>query len=323
MKKTISIVTPCYNEEESIRICYDAVRNLFDTELSNYNREHIFCDNASKDMTTDILRDIASKDTNVKVILNARNFGPMRSNFNGVMNASGDAVLLFLPADLQDPPELIPEFVQLWETGNEVVFGIRTLREEPLLMRLMRKVFYRLVSSLSYVDFPIDVGDFQLVDRKVVNAMMLYEDSYPFMRMMTFECGFKSIGIPYTWRSRQDGKSKNRFIHLIDQGLNGLVTFSRVPLRLSLFGGFALALACILYAIVSILITIFSDTASSQPGIPTLIVALFFFTGIQLFFIGMLGEYILSIHGQVRKQPMVIERERINFSVSNKNNRPR
>lgn len=313
MNEMISVITPCFNEEENIRDCYDAVRELFDGELSEYEREHIFCDNASTDRTSDILRKIAAEDPSVKIITNSRNFGPMRSNYNGVMSARGDAVLLFLPADLQDPPELLPEFVRLWKGGNEVVYGIRAEREEFFLMKAIRKFYYRLISRLSYVDFPPDVGDFQLVDRKVVDAMSRHEDSDPFMRMMTFDCGFTSIGVPYTWRARQKGKSKNRFFHLIDQGLNGLVTFSRAPLRLALFSGFVIAFLSILYAFASLIANLLSDDISIQPGIPTLIIALFFFAGVQLLFIGILGEYIFSIHGQVRKRPMVIERERINF----------
>lgn len=316
MKKTISVITPCFNEEENIRTCYQEVRNLFETALTAYDLEHIFCDNASTDKTAEILRDIAMEDSSVKIIINSRNFGPMRSNYNGVMSATGDAVLLFLPADFQDPPELLPEFVRLWEAGNEVVFGIRAKREEFFLMKFIRKNYYRLISRLSYIDFPPDVGDFQLVDRKVVDAMSRHEDCDPFMRMMTFECGFKSVGVPYTWRRRLLGKSKNRFFHLVDQGLNGLVTFSRVPLRLALFGGFSIAVLSILYALGSLAANLLSNDISIQPGIPTLIVALFFFAGVQLFFVGILGEYVLSIHGQVRKRPMVIERERVNFSTT-------
>jgi len=313
MKKLISIVTPCFNEEENITDCHDAVRSLFDGPLAAYDYEHIFCDNASTDHTVDILRDLADGNLSVKIIINSRNFGPLRSNYNGVMSARGDAVLLFLPADSQDPPELIPQFVGLWEEGNEVVYGIRAEREEFFVMKIVRKLYYRIISRFSYVDFPPDVGDFQLVDRKVVDAMARHEDLDPFMRMMTFECGFKSLGVPYTWKARKKGSSKNRIYHLVDQGLNGLVTFSRVPLRLVLFGGATLAIMSIVYAFASLTLNLLSDDVSIQPGIPTLIVALFFFAGVQLSFIGILGEYIFSIYSQVRKRPMVIERERINF----------
>ena len=311
--KTISVVTPCYNEEENIRECYRAVKEVFEAELPGYAREHVFCDNASSDATVAILREIAAADPAVKVILNARNFGPLRSNFNGVMAATGDAVLLFLPADLQDPPELLPRFVRLWEQGNEIVYGIRATRQEGLVMRSMRKVYYRVVARMSYIDVPVDVGDFQLADRKVVDAMRQIDDAYPFMRMMTFECGFNAVGIAYEWKVRQRGLSKNRLLHLIDQGMNGLVTFWNAPLRLALFAGFGLAAISIFYAIFTLVLATFAGNGMAPRGIPTLIVALFFFSGIQLFVLGLIGEYVLAIYAQVRKKPLVVERERINF----------
>ena len=187
--KKISIVTPCYNEEENVRDCYEAVRKLFDQELAGYDREHIFCDNASTDGTQQILRQIAAEDPKTKVIVNLRNFGPLKNTFNGVMASSGDAVLLFLPADLQDPPELLPQFVRLWAEGNEIVYGIRATREEGAVMRGFRNVYYRLLTRFSEFNIPPGVGDFQLVDRRIVDAMRQVNDGYPFMRMMTFECG--------------------------------------------------------------------------------------------------------------------------------------
>lgn len=316
MPKIISVVTPCFNEVENVRDCYETVKRIFETELAGYRREHIFCDNDSSDGTQDILREIAGQDDDVKVILNSRNFGPMRSNFNGVLNTSGDAVLLFLPADMQDPPDLIPEFVRLWEQGNEIVYGIRAEREEGILMRLTRKLYYRILNRFSYVEFPVDVGDFQLVDRKVVEAMRLFEDTQPFMRVMTFECGFTKVGVSYKWLERKKGLSKNRLYHLVDQGLNGMISSSSVPLRLALFGGFAISLLSILYAGGTLITSLIAEGEVAAPGIPTLIVALFFFGGVQLFFLGFLGEYVLAIYGQVRRQPIVIERERINFQKS-------
>jgi glycosyltransferase involved in cell wall biosynthesis len=310
--KKISIVTPCYNEEDCIDVCYQRVKEIFRDQLSHYDYEHIICDNASTDNTVALLKAFAENDPRVKLILNARNFGPMRNNYNGVMAASGDAVLLFLPADLQDPPELIPEFVQLWEQGYEIVYGIRATRQENWLMASVRRAYYRIVCGLSDLNVPPDVGDFQLIDKKVHSALMTFEDSYPFMRMMTFECGFKKVGVPYTWQSRKAGLSKNRIHHLIDQGLNGLITFTNVPMRLALLSGIILASLSMIYALIT-LITNLLWWRTAQPGIPTLIIAIFFFSGVQLFFIGFLGEYILAIYGQVRKRPMIIERERINF----------
>ncbi|MCE3010088.1 MAG: glycosyltransferase family 2 protein [Proteobacteria bacterium] len=310
--KKISIVSPIFNDEKSLPECYETVRLLFEGPLKGYEREHIFCDNCSTDSTPELLRNLAKKDSHVKVIFNSRNFGILRSTYNGVMAATGDAVLLFLPVDLQDPPELIPDFVKLWESGYEVVFGIRAQRQESFLMRSLRKIYYRVISRFSYVEYPPDVGDFQLVDRKVINAMKQFEDVNPFMRMMTFECGFKSVGVPYVWRARKHGFSRNRISQLIDQGLLGAISFSNVPMRLALFTGFALALLSFLYAIYVIGVRIFFPEIATR-GVPTIIIAIFFFGGMNLLFLGMMGEYIISIFNQVRKRPIVIERERINF----------
>ncbi|MCC3245813.1 glycosyltransferase family 2 protein [Methylocystis sp. WRRC1] len=311
--KTISIVTPCYNEEMNVRECYAAIRTLFDNELKGYVREHVFCDNASTDRTVEILREIAAEDKNVRVILNARNFGPMRSNYNGVMAATGDAVLLFFPADMQDPPELIPQFVELWAQGYEVVYGIRKIREENATMRALRQLYYRMLTSLSELSLPRGVGDFQLVDRKVIEAMRMIEDSYPFMRMMTFECGFRSVGVSYKWVERRRGVSRNSLLNLIDQGMNGLVTNTLAPLRLLLFGGFVIAALALAYAFFNLVLGVIYYRTIAQPGIMTIITAVFFFGGVQLFSIGVLAEYVLAIYAQVRRKPVVFERERINF----------
>jgi glycosyltransferase involved in cell wall biosynthesis len=311
--RSISIVTPCYDEELNVRDCYEAVKRLFDAELSGYRREHIFCDNASSDKTLEILREIASNDPDVRVIVNARNFGPLKNTYNGVMASSGDAVLLFLPADLQDPPDLLPEFVKFWEQGYEIVYGIRSQREEGWFMRSLRGAYYRTLARFSEIEVPPGVGDFQLVDRRIVEALRKIGDGYPFMRMMTFECGGRAVGIHYKWRARKKGLSKNRASALVDQGINGLVSFTAAPLRLGLFVGFLLALLSFCYASANLLLGILLYRKIAEPGIMTLIVALFFFGGVQLFFMGMIGEYVLAIYGQVRQKPVVFERERINF----------
>jgi polyisoprenyl-phosphate glycosyltransferase len=227
--------------------------------------------------------------------------------------ATDDAVVLFMPADLQDPPELIPEMVKHWETGFEIVYGIRATRSEGLVMKSIRKMYYRLISNFSTIKVPPDVGDFQLVDKRIVNGMRQIEDAYPFMRIMTFEIGGKTLGIPYNWRARKRGFSKNTLKTLLDEGLNGLVTFTVAPIRLALYFGFLIAFCSVAYALLNLIGGLIFYGHIAQPGIMTLIVALFFFGGVQMFFLGLLGEYILAIYGQVRKKPLVIERERINF----------
>jgi glycosyltransferase involved in cell wall biosynthesis len=308
----ISIITPCFNEEASIARFYQSIREIFEEKLPNYEREHIFCDNASTDRTVNLLKEIARTDPSVKIIVNSRNFGILRNTFNGVSSASGDAVLLFMPVDMQDPPELIPDFVRLWESGYEIVFGIRDKREEPFMMRTLRRVYYRIISSFSYINYPPNVGDFQLIDRKVHHALLRTHESDPFLRMMTFEVGFRSVGVPYTWRARREGRSRNNLAQLIDQGFIGLISFSNVPLRLALFGGFAISAFGIIYGLAVIALTLMGYVNAGR-GIPTIIVALFVFSGVQLFFIGVLGEYLLAVFNLARKRPIVTERERVNF----------
>ena len=310
--KTISIVTPCFNEEASVQECVETIQGLFASELSNYQLEHIFCDNCSTDRTVEILKSFAKNNKSLKIIVNSRNFGILKNTYNGVLNASGDAVVLFLPVDLQDPPELIPEFVRHWEAGYEIVYGQRAEREESFLLRSARKLYYRLLSKLTYVDYPPDAGDFQLVDKKVHEAMKRIDDAQPFMRLMTFESGFRSIGIKYRWRARKHGKSRNRLSSMFDQGLNGIISFSGAPVRAALVAGFLLSVISIGYSVTVLLLALFGRI-HSPAGTPTLIAALFFFGGAQLFFMGVLGEYILAIYNQVRKKPLVVERERINF----------
>lgn len=319
--KLISVVSPCFNEEEGIRRCYEEVKRVFDEQLPGYEREHIFCDNASTDRTVEVLREIAAADPAVKIIVNARNFGPMRSHFNGVKAAGGDAVVLFVPADLQDPPDKIPEFVALWEQGYEVVYGIRAQREERFPMKQIRALYYRVVSGTTYLDMPPDVGDFQLVDRKVHDVIKGFDDSHPYTRAMAFEVGFRQVGVPYTLRARQRGVTKNRLINLIDQGMNGLISYSTAPIRLILLFGMLIAAFAVLFAAFNTVYTLFVDPDTPR-GTPLLISALFFFAGVQLFFLGFLGEYLLAIYQQVRRRPIVVERERINFDAPAETGKP-
>jgi len=312
-KKLVSIVTPCYNEEMNVRECRDAVRDVFARELPGYDYEHVFCDNASTDATLERLRELAAEDPHVRVIANARNFGPFNSMFNGLLACSGDAIIPFVPADLQDPPELIPQFVREWEAGHEIVYGVRAQREETAALHAVRRAYYRLVSRFANIDIPLNAGEFTLIDRKVLDALRRCDDYYPYLRGLIANTGFRSARIAYTWRARKRGFSKANTYALIDQGLNGLISFTNVPMRLVMFAGFTIASISILYALATFLIALIWYRELAPPGIQTLIVALFFFSGVQLFVLGFLGEYISAIHFQVRKRPLVIERERINF----------
>jgi glycosyltransferase involved in cell wall biosynthesis len=310
--KKISIVSPCYNEQDNVRECHETVRALFERDLPGYQREHIFADNSSTDGTVAALREIAANDPAVKIVVNARNFGVFRSTFNALRYASGDATLLMLPVDLQDPPDLLPQFVKLWEQGHEVVAGQRSNREEGLLMRSMRGTFYRIVNRLAGFEIPEGVGEFQLVDRKVLDAVLRYDDHYPYIRGMVAACGFKRIVIPYVWKSRKRGVSKIRIWELFDQAFNGMFSFTNVPMRLATLFGFALAGLCLLYAVITLAAFLVAPSMAPR-GIVSLVLGMFFLFSIQLIFIGLLGEYVTSIHAQVRRGPLVTERERINI----------
>jgi glycosyltransferase involved in cell wall biosynthesis len=310
--KTISVVSPCYMEEANVENCYRTVKAIFEKHLPEYRLEHIFVDNCSTDETVNILRELAQNDTGVKVVVNSRNFGSYRSAFNGLKFATGDAIVVLLPVDLQDPPELIPEFVKHWENGIEVVAGSRGEREEGFFLRNARRVFYRIVNGLSAFEIPSDVGEFQLVDRKVLDAMLRYNDHYPYIRGIIASCGFKRLIIPYVWVTRKRGISSSNLPIMIDQALNGIFSFTNVPMRLCTLVGFAISILCVVFSLFVMASYFFAPDLIPR-GTTTIIVAVVLLSGIQLIFTGMLGEYVTSIHQQVRGGPLVIERETINI----------
>lgn len=309
----ISIITPCFNEAENIEICYQQLKAIFEHELIEYDYEHIFADNASTDGTMDVLRELCKKDKRLKVIKNSRNVGPFNNMWNALKYASGDAIIPMLPADLQDPPHVIPELLEKFNKGNLVVYGVRSIREENYLMRSLRGTYYRLIQKFASANIPLNAGEFLIADRRIIRSILETGDNYPYIRGLIAQTGVKSEYVEYIWKKRVRGKSKNNWFDLIDQAINGFISTSRVPARISLILGFILSFLGIFYAIANILIVVFSDL-NYPMGIPTIIVGMFVFGGIQLFFMGILGEYILSIHGQVRPHPKSFTLEEINFN---------
>lgn len=310
--KKISIITPCYNEEVNVEICAQELRRVMHEQLPGYEYEHIFADNASTDSTLAKLREIAAGDTRVKVISNSRNVGPFRNMWNAMKSATGDVVVPQLAADLQDPPSVIPELVKNWEAGFLVTYGVRAKREESIIMRLARGLYYRIIKKFAAAVIPLNSGEFLLADKRVIDSILAVDDQYPYIRGLIAQSGVKSAAVSYTWVKRERGKSKNSFISLIDQAINGFVSTSRVPARLALLGGFILSFLGVAYALFT-LIMVFTSEGSAPVGIPTIIVGIFLMGGVQLLFLGLIGEYILSIHGQVRRTPPMFEVERINF----------
>ena len=232
--------------------------------------------------------------------------------WNAMKSATGDAVVPLLPADLQDPPSIIPEFVKKWESGYLVTYGVRTNRQESFLMRMLRGIYYRIIKRFASAVIPLNSGEFLLADKKVVDSVLSVDDQYPYIRGLIAQTGVKSSSVSYTWVKRERGKSKNNFIALIDQAINGFVSTSRTPARLALLGGFTLSILGFIYGLLTIFLAITSE-GRAPVGIPTIIIGIFLLGGIQLFFLGLIGEYVLSVHGQVRRTPPMFEIERINF----------
>jgi len=312
MKIDLSIITPCFNEEDSVRICAETVRGVMAKELPKVKYEHIFSDNASTDQTMKQLRLLAAEDKRIKVVSNSRNVGPFRNIYRAMSKAQGAAVVPMLPADLQDPAEVIPEFYSEWQNGAFVVFGERRNRQECALMRVLRNIYYRLVRLFADGNIPMNSGEFMLIDRRIAENILALNDHYPYIRGLVAQSTNNVKSISYTWIQRKRGKSKSSPLALIDQAINGLISTSRIPARLAILTGFIISGIGLLFGAWSLIVMLFFQTQTIQ-GIPTLIVALFIFGGIQLFFLGLIGEYILSVHAQVRQQPSVFDVEAINF----------
>ncbi len=311
-KKMISIFTPCYNEEDNVEKLILAVADVF-KGLPQYDYEHVFIDNSSKDKTVDILRKIAATNKHIKVIVNARNFGHVRSPFYGLMQCTGDAMVV-LVADMQDPPEMIKSFLEKWEEGFKIVVAVKTKSKENPLMFGVRKFFYRLLIRMSDSgEQPIqNFTGFGLYDKKFIDIVRTLDDPYPYFRGMITELGFERCEIAYTQQQRTQGKSKNNFFTLYDLAMLGFTNHSKLPLRLSVFIGIFSAILSLLVAIGYLIYKLIFWNRFSV-GMAPLVIGVFFFSSVQLFFIGIIGEYIGAIHTQVRKRPLVVEKERINF----------
>jgi glycosyltransferase involved in cell wall biosynthesis len=309
--KKISIVTACYNEEENVGALYHDVKKIFQEKLKDYQYEHIFIDNASKDNTVSILRRLASADKNVKIIVNSRNFGHIRSPHHALLQTSGDAVIS-LVADFQDPPDLIPELIKKWEEGFKIVVGVKKQSEESSLFFFIRKLYYKIVTNLAEVELIGNYTGFGLYDRRVIEILKNIPDAYPYFRGLICDIGFEKATIEYRQPERKRGITKNNFYTLFDMAMLGITTHSKVPLRLASMLGFATAILSMLVAFGYFVYKIVLWD-SFQVGQAPLVIGLFFFSSVQLIFIGIIGEYVGNIYTQVLKRPLVIEKERINF----------
>lgn len=308
--KTISIITPCYNEEENVEELYRRVRDVI-ASLGRYQYEHIFIDNSSHDRTVEVLKQIAASDRNVKVIVNSRNFGHVRSPMHAFCEARGDAVI-GMAADLQDPPELIAEFVRQWEAGFYMVLAIKEHSDESGLMFWLRTRYYRMVQRLSSIETFENFTGFGLYDRTVVDHIKSLRDPYPYFRGLMSEVGLPSAKIPFRQPRRKRGITKNNFYTLYDLAMLGITNLSKVPLRLVTFIGFCTGFFCMIVGFAYFVYKLIFWNSFSV-GIAPLVIGLFMFGSVQLISIGILGEYVGAIHTQVQNRPYVFERERVNF----------
>lgn len=309
--KLISVVTACYNEEENIREVYEQVKAVF-SGLPQYRYEHIFIDNASQDKTVEILKSIAAEDKNVKIIVNTRNFGHIRSPFHGLLQAQGDAVISIV-ADLQDPPELIKDFIKKWEEGYKIVAGVKQQSKESKLMFFIRKCYYNFITKISEVELIKNFTGFGLYDKKVIDILREIDDPYPYFRGLISELGFEVVKILYTQPIRQRGITKNNFYTLYDMAMTGITSHSKLPIRIMTIVGFILSFISFLVAFVFVALKLIFWQKFGA-GIAPILIGLFFFSSVQLLFIGLIGEYIASINTKILHRPLVVEKERVNFN---------
>jgi len=308
--KTISVITGCFNEEENVEELYRRVRDAI-AAAGPYRYEHIFIDNSSTDGTVPVLKRIAATDSNVRIIVNARNVGHIRSPMHAFRQATGECVIS-LVADLQDPPEMITEMIRQWEAGYSMVLGIKRSSEENPLMFWVRRKYYRMVNQLSSIETFENFTGFGLYDRRVVDLVKSFDDPYPYFRGMIAEIGLPHKKMLYDQPARKRGITKNNFYSLYDLGMLGIINHSKVPLRMATFAGFAGAALSFASGLGYFLYKLLFWSRFSV-GIAPLVIGIFLLGSIQLLFMGMLGEYVGAIHTQVQHRPLAVELERINF----------
>jgi len=308
--KLITVVTPCYNDDANVEEIYGQVKNVFD-QLKQYDYEHIFMDNASQEGTLSKLKGIAAKDPKAKLIVSTRNFGEIRSSFYGLLQGKGDATIL-IGADLQDPPALIAEFIQKWEQGHKIVAGVKKQHKESFITSAFRSLYYGLMKKASEVQMIKNFAGFGLYDRAVVDILKKINDPYPDLRGLVCEVGFEKAIVEYVPLSGKGSRHKKNFYALYDLAMLGMTNQSKVPLRIATMVGFVVSAFSLVVAL-GYLVWKLIFWFTFEMGMAPLLIGIFFVGGVQLFFLGVIGEYVGSINTQVLKRPLVIEKERINF----------
>lgn len=309
--KTISIVVPCFNEEENVEPMADALREVFRTQLPEYGYEIIFIDNDSRDKTRQIIRRMAAEDERIKGIFNAKNFGQFNSPYYGMLQSTGDCTVL-VAADFQDPVEMIPKYVAEWEKGYKIVIGIKKSSQENPVMYWLRGCYYKTIKKLSDVEQIEQFTGFGLYDRRFVQVLRELDDPTPFLRGIVAELGFRRKEIPYEQPKRRAGKTSNNFYRLYDAAMLSVTSYTKAGLRLAtILGGISCGISMVVALVYLVMKLMYWDRFAA--GMAPMLIGMLFLGSVQIFFIGMVGEYVLAINSRVMRRPLVIEEERINF----------
>lgn len=310
-KKVISVMIPCYNEEENARPIYEAVKNEITKSLPEYDYEILFIDNKSQDNTREIIREICKEDKRVKAIFNAKNFGQFNSPYYGIINTSGDCTITIC-ADFQDPVELIPTFVREWEKGYKLVIGRKTKSQENKLVYFLRGCYYKLIKKMSSVEMIEQFTGFGLYDKSFVDTLRALKDPVPFIRGIVAELGPERKEIEYEQPQRRAGKTHNNWYSLFDAAMLSFTSYTKVGMRIAEFMGFITAAFSFLIGLFYLIAKLINWDGFAA-GYAPIIISVFFMGGIQLLFLGFIGEYILSINTRVMNRPLVVEECRLNF----------
>lgn len=314
--KKVSILIPCYNEEENVVPMSEAIVQLFTSELSQYDYELVFIDNDSQDNTRRLLREICAKNLKVKAIFNAKNFGQFNSPYYGILQTTGDCVISMV-CDFQDPLELIPKYLEEWEKGYKIVIGIKTSSKENKVLYFLRSLYYKTIKKYSNVEQIEHFTGSGLYDREFVEVLRNLKDPTPFLRGIVAELGYKRKEIPYEQPQRRAGKTHNNWYSLYDAAMLSFTSYTKIGLRLATFIGIFVGLISFIIAVVYLIMKlVFWNTFSA--GMAPVLIGMFFLGAVQLFFLGFMGEYILSMNQRIMNRPLVIEEERINFDEDNK-----
>lgn len=309
--KKVSILIPCYNEQENVRPMSEAIVNLFQKTLSKYDYELLFIDNDSQDHTKQILREICAANPKIKAIFNAKNFGQFNSPYYGILQTSGDCTISMV-CDFQDPIELIPKYLEAWEQGYKIVIGIKTSSKENPIMYRLRSMYYKMLRKFSDVEQIEHFTGSGLYDKSFVDVLRNLNDPTPFLRGIVAELGYKIKKIPYEQPNRRAGKTHNNFYTLYDAAMLSFTSYTKIGLRMATFLGGAIGAVSVIIALIYLILKLIFWNRFVA-GVAPIAIGMFFLGGVQLFFLGLLGEYILSINKRIMNRPLVVEEERINF----------